>query len=50
MEKVSWTGHMRNEAVLHAVKEDGNILHKIERRKCNWICHILHKNCLLKHY
>jgi hypothetical protein len=40
---------VRNEEVLHRVKEDRNILHTIKRRKANWIGHILHRNCLLKH-
>jgi hypothetical protein len=40
---------VRNEEVLHRVKKDRNILHKIKRRKANWIGHILHRNCLLKH-
>jgi len=35
--------------VLHGVKEESNILHKIKRRKANWIGHILCRNCLLKH-
>jgi hypothetical protein len=35
--------------VLHRVKEGSNILHKIKRRKANWIGHILCRNCLLKH-
>jgi hypothetical protein len=38
-----------NEEVLHRVKEERNILHKIKRRKANWIGHILRRNCLLKH-
>jgi hypothetical protein len=25
------------------------LLHTIKRRKANWIGHILHRNCLLKH-
>ena len=37
------------EEVLHRVKEGSNILHKIKRRKANWIGHILHRNYLLKH-
>jgi hypothetical protein len=49
MERISWTDHMRNEEVLHRVKEEMNILHTIKRRKANWIGHILHRNCLLKH-
>jgi hypothetical protein len=48
MEKISWTDRVRNEEVLHRVKER-NILHTIKRRKANWIGHILHRNCLLKH-
>jgi hypothetical protein len=48
MEKISWTDRVRNE-VLHRVKEERNILHTIKRRKGNWIGHILHRNCLLKH-
>ena len=26
-----------------------NVLHTIKRRNANWIGHILHRNCLLKH-
>jgi hypothetical protein len=48
MEKISWTDRVRNEEVLHRVKEERNILHTIKRRKANWIGHILRKNCLLK--
>ena len=40
---------MKNEEVLHRVKEDSNTLHKIKRWKANWIGHILRTNCLLKH-
>ena len=40
---------MRNEEVYHGVKEERIILRTIERRKANWICHILRRNCLLKH-
>jgi hypothetical protein len=35
--------------VLQRSKEERNILHTIQRRKGNWIGHILHNNCLLKH-
>jgi hypothetical protein len=49
MENISWTDRVRNEEVLHRVKEERNILHTIQRRKANWICHILRINCLLKH-
>jgi hypothetical protein len=49
MEKISCTDRVRNEEVLHRVKEVRNILHTIKRRKDNWIGHILRRNCLLKH-
>ena len=39
---------MRNEEVLLRVKEQRNILHEISKRKANWICHILRRNCLLE--
>jgi hypothetical protein len=48
MEKISWTGHVRNEDVLLRVKEQRNILHEIRKRKANWIGHILRRNCLLQ--
>jgi hypothetical protein len=48
MEKISWTDPVNNEAVLHRVEEERNILHAIRRRKANWIGHI-RRNCLLKH-
>jgi hypothetical protein len=49
MEKISWTGRVRNEEVLHRVKEKVNILHTIKRWKAKWIGHILRRNCHLKH-
>jgi hypothetical protein len=49
MEKNSWTDHVRNEEVLHRLKEERNILHTITRRKANRIGHILRRNCPLKH-
>jgi len=48
MEKISWTDHVRNEEVLLGVKEQRNILHEINKRKANWIGHILCRNCLLQ--
>jgi hypothetical protein len=39
---------VRNEEVLHRVKDERNIVHTIKRRKANWIGHILRRNCLLK--
>jgi ppGpp synthetase/RelA/SpoT-type nucleotidyltranferase len=49
MEKKSWTERVNNEAVLHRVKEERNLLKKTRRRKANWIRHILCRNCLPKH-
>jgi hypothetical protein len=40
---------VRNEEVLHRVKEETNILPTIKRRKANWIGHILCRNCHLKY-
>ena len=40
---------MRNEEVLHRVKEERNIIHAVKRRKANWIGCILCRNCLLTH-
>ena len=48
MEIISWTNRVRNEEVLHMVKEERNALHTI-KRKSNWFGHIVCKNCLLKH-
>jgi hypothetical protein len=35
MEKINWTDRINNEAVLHRVKKEKNILHTIRRRKDN---------------
>jgi hypothetical protein len=39
---------VRTEEVLLRFKEQGNILHKIRKRKANWIGHILRRNCFLQ--
>jgi hypothetical protein len=49
MENIIWTDPIRDEKVLHRFKEERNILHTLRIRKVNWIGHIWHKNCLLKH-
>jgi hypothetical protein len=49
MEKISWTDRVRNKEVLHTVKDDRNMLPTTERRKANWIGHILRRNFILKH-
>jgi hypothetical protein len=40
---------VKNEEVLHRVKEERNALRTIKKRKANWIGHMLRRNCLLKH-
>jgi len=50
VEKISWTDLVENEEVLHKVKGERNILHKIRRRMASWIGHILRRYCLLKHF
>jgi hypothetical protein len=49
MEKIISSDSVRNEEVLHRVKEERNIIHTIKRRKANWIGHILRSICLLKY-
>jgi len=48
--EISWTVRVRNEEVLHSIKEERNFLQTVKRRKANWIGHILRGNCLLKHF
>ena len=49
MEKISWTDRVRNEEVLHRIKEETNVVHTETRRKDNSTGHVLLRNCLLKH-
>jgi hypothetical protein len=49
MEKIIWTDRVRNDKLLHGVKEDRNTLHTINIKKADWIGHILCFNFLLKH-
>jgi len=49
MEKISWTDGVRNKEVLHRIKEKRDIICTVNRRKANWIDHILCRDCLLKH-
>jgi hypothetical protein len=39
---------VRNEELLRRIKEVRNIVQTVNRRKANWIGHILRRNCLLK--
>jgi len=47
-EKIGWTSCVRNGEV-DSRNGGRNILHKIKRRKVNWIGHVLPRNCCLKH-
>jgi len=49
MEKMIHSDRVRNEDVLHKIKEKENILQTVKRRQANWIGHVLRKKCLLKH-
>ena len=46
---ICWTDRVKNEGVYQRVKEEMNIVCARRRRKADWIGHILHRNCLLKH-
>jgi len=48
LENVRGTDLMKNR-VLHRVKNERNILHRIKPWKANWTGHTLCRNCLLKH-
>ena len=39
---------MKFKEVLQSVKDERNIVYKIKGCTVNWICHILHRICLLK--
>jgi hypothetical protein len=49
MENISVSDRVRNEEVLHGVKEERNIIRRVKRRKANWIGHILRRNYLINH-
>jgi hypothetical protein len=40
---------VKNEEVLRISKEERHVLITVKHTKSNWICHILHRNCLLRH-
>ena len=40
---------MRNEQVLHIVREQSNILYAVKIGKAGWIRYILRRNCPLRH-
>ena len=47
MKKIIWTDRVSNDVLLR-VKEEGNILQTVQRRKANLVGHMLRMNCLLK--
>ena len=47
MEKIKWSENVTNEEVLYRIGENRTLLNIIQRRKANWIGHILRRNCLL---
>jgi hypothetical protein len=49
IDKISWTDRVRSGEVLHRVKEERNVRCTANRREADWIGHVLHRNCLLKH-
>jgi hypothetical protein len=49
MGEISWIDRVKNKEILHAVKEERNILHTIKRRKSDWIGYISFRNCILIH-
>jgi hypothetical protein len=48
MGNIGWTDRVRNEEVLHTVKQERNVVHTIKRRKSNWTGHVLRRNCFVK--
>ncbi|KAJ4438507.1 hypothetical protein ANN_14452 [Periplaneta americana] len=48
LKRVKWTDRIRNEAVLERVGEERMMLKLIRKRKRNWLCHWLRRNCILK--
>jgi hypothetical protein len=49
MEKIGWAASVRNQEVLHSVKEEKNIIQTIKIRKTTGIGNILHMNRFLNH-
>jgi hypothetical protein len=47
--KISRKDRVKNEVVKLGGKEERNILHTIQRKKANWIGHIVRRNFLLIH-
>jgi hypothetical protein len=48
MGNISWADHVRKEEVLRIIVDERNVLHAVNRRKTNWIGHMLRRNVRLK--
>ena len=48
MEKVSWMDKKTNEQVLREVGEERRLLQSVEKRKRNWIGHVVRGEGLMK--
>lgn len=46
-EKIIWTYSLKNEKVLHGIKEERNMLNTLKRRQVNCIGYTSHRNCFL---
>jgi hypothetical protein len=44
---ISWFDRVED-GVLYRSQEERNVLYNITRKKVNWICHILRRNCLIE--
>jgi hypothetical protein len=49
MLKIISTKCIKNKKVLYRIKEERKIVHAVTNRRANWIGHMLHRNCFLKH-
>ena len=49
MQKISWTDRVRDEDVLHRVKQKRNIVQTIKRRKTNWLYGSSSPLCLINY-
>jgi hypothetical protein len=47
--EISYIDRVKNEEVLHTVKQKRNFLYAMKRKMANWVDRMLRRNCLLKH-
>ena len=48
MEKITWSEEVTNHQVIERIGEKRTLINNVQRRKVNWIGHILRRNCLLR--